>query len=80
MCRALMWRLPDVMYATSIGDSCKPLRRSATREETEAVSDQMRILQEMKIKRGNMQREIQLTVLDWNLPEMEAQADGLKGL
>ena len=52
MCRALMWRLPDVMYATSIGDSCKPLRRSATREETEAVSDQMRILQEMKIKKG----------------------------
>jgi hypothetical protein len=40
----------------------------------------MRILQEMKSKRGNMQREIQSTVLDWNLPEMEAQADGLKGL
>ena len=80
MCRALMWRLPDVMHATSIGDSCKPLRRSATREETEAVSDQMRILQEMKIKKGQHASEIQLTVLDWNLPEMEAQADGLKGL
>ena len=40
----------------------------------------MRILQEMKSKRGNMQREIQSTVLDETLPEMEAQADGLKGL